>query len=316
MPRLVSYSLVGHEQRRAEHAYQLELSLSSLRASNTDMPVVLFSHGSLAPEIALLCQRFGVMVGEQGSYRARLAALSSRDADAMALYPVLHKHLNFAELAAADVDQVLCCDLDTIFLGNVDGLFDRYAGPDVVAREEVYSGRSLHGADRAFIDESLLGHIARHLGRAGVPPFNLGVVLYNNGSVGRLARVMSTFIDDTWRLMTGLTVGGFPNTEVAGGVSFPWMAAVRTHASHADRQRVLPFPSNNGWLVEEVAWWLTLGSVPSLTFADFSPQDVAQNGEVLSTPLDRSTWMLCHYYSHNLARIVEWLEQSALARSA
>ena len=307
MARLVSYSLAGYEPRRDEHAYQFELSVSSLRASNPRIPVVLFSHGPLAPDIAVLCHRFGVMVAEQGTYRDRLAALSPRGLDAMALYPVLHKNLNFAELAAAGVGQVLCCDLDTIFFTDVEVLFDRYAGPDVVAREEVYSGRSIHGVDHAFIDEPLLTRLADHLGRAVVPPFNLGVVLYNNGVVGRLAGIMATFLDDVWRLMSGLAVSGFPNSDVAGGASFPWMAAVRRYATDADRQRALPFPSNNGWIVEEVAWWLALGSVPALTRADFAPRDVAQNGEVLGTPLDRSTWAMCHYYSHNLTRVVEWL---------
>jgi hypothetical protein len=307
MPRLVSYSLVGYEPRRGEHAYQFELSLSSLRASNTRIPVVLFSHGPLAPDMAVLCNRFGVMVAEQGAYRDRLAALSPRGVDAMALYPVLHKNLNFAELAAAGVGQVLCCDLDTIFLTDVEILFDRYAGPDVVAREEVYSGRSIHGVDHSFINEPLLTRVAGHLGRAVIPPFNLGVVLYNNGVVGRLTAIMATFLDDVWRLMTGLAVGGFPNSDIGANTSFPWMAVVRRQISDDDRQRALPFPSNNVWIVEEVAWWLALGSVPALTRADFASRDVAQNGEVLGTPPDRSTWAMCHYYSHNLTRVVEWL---------
>ena len=70
--------------------------------------------------------------------------------------------------------------------------------------------------------------LADHLGRAVVPPFNLGVVLYNHGVVARLAGIMATFVDDAWRLMTGLTIRGFPNSDVAGDASFPWMADVTT----------------------------------------------------------------------------------------
>ena len=143
-------------------------------------------------------------------------------------------------------------------------------------------------------------------------------MLYNNGVVARLTGVMATFVDDAWRLMSGLTVCGFPNSDAAGSASFPWMADVRRYMSDADRQRALPFPSNNGWIVDEVAWWLALGSVPGLTRADFAPRDVVQNGEMLGTPLDRSTWALCHYYSHNLTRVIEWLQQvpsSAPARA-
>ena len=306
--RLVSYSLVADEQRRHEHAYQFELSVSSLRASNPRIPVVLFSHGPIAPEIAELCNRFCVMVAEQGPYADRLAALSPRSGTAMARYPLLHKNLNFAELAAAGFEQVLCCDLDTIFFTDVEAVFERYAGPDVVAREEVYSSRSVHGTDRAFIDEPLLEHLAHHVGRTVFPPINLGVVLYNHGVAGRLTSIMPTFLDDAWRLLTGLTVREFPNSHVADAATFPWMDDVRRHASDLDRQRALPFPSNNAWIVDEVAWWLALGAIPGLTRADFDTRDVAQNGEVLGTPRDRATWALCHYYSQNLTPVVDWLQ--------
>ena len=307
MHRLVAYSLACDERRRDEHARQFELSVASLRESNARIPIVLFSHGLLAPEIADICNRCGVMVCYQGLYRDRLAALSPRSGDAMARYPVLHKSLNFAELAAAGAQQVLCCDLDTIFFTDVERVFERYAGPDVVAREEVYSSRSMHGVDRAFIDEPLLARLAAHLGRAMVAPINLGVVLYNHGIVAQLAAIMPTFLDDAWRLMTGLTVSGFPNVETAGTSSFPWMADVAGRASDEDRRRALPFPSNNGWIVEEVAWWLALGSIPGLRLADFAASDIAQNGEVLSTPRNQASWALCHYYSHNFPRIIEWL---------
>lgn len=312
MSRLVSYSLMADERRRSEHAFQFELSVSSLRASNRSIPVVLFTHGPLAPEIAQLCSRFEVMVADQGAYADRLAALSPQGGPAMVRYPVLHKHLNFAELAAAGARQVLCCDLDTLFLQDVEAIFDRYGEADFVAREEVCSGRSIHGADRAFIDEALLGRIAQHLGRSPVAPMNLGVVLYNRGLVARLSDVMATFVDDAWRLMTGLTLHQYPNVREAGNETFPWMADVRRRASHADRQRALPYPSTNGWIVEEVAWWLALGATPGLKQADFAAHDVAQNGEVLYTPLDRSTWAMCHYYSHNLQRVVEWLREPPL----
>jgi hypothetical protein len=309
-PRLVAYSLVCDEHRRSEHARQFELSVSSLRASNARMPVVLFAHGALAPEIAELCSRHGVMVSCQGPYRDRLAALLPHRGDAMARYPVLHKSLNFVELAGAGVEQVLCCDLDTVFFSDVEHVFERYGGSDVIAREEVYSSRSMHGADRAFIDEPLLARLAAHLGRAFIAPINLGVVLYNHGVVARLASIMPTFLDDTWRLMTGLTMPGYPHSAAARQPSLPWLAEVASRATDDDRQRALPFPSNNGWIVEEIAWWLALGSIPGLRLADFSAHDVAQNGEVLSTPRHQAPWALCHYYSQNFDRIVEWLRHS------
>lgn len=292
------------------------MSLTSLRSANATVPVVLFAHGALAPEIAELCHRFGVMVAEQGPYRDRLAAMSSRGSGALASFPLVHKGLNFAELAAADFGQVLCCDLDTVFLGDVDVLFDRYGGPDVVAREEVHCERSIHGADPTFINETLFVYIASHLGRKVVPPFNTGVVLYNNRVVRRLADVMSTFVDDVWRLLCGLTIDGFANAGTADDPAFEWMPAVRRDADRIDLSRALPVPSNNAWIVEEIAWWLTLGSVPGLTYGDFSPHDVAQTNEFIVAAPDRSTWTVCHYFSRNLAAIAGWLNHSTFAEAS
>jgi hypothetical protein len=312
--RLVSYSLAADPGRVAEHALQFQLSVSSLRAGNARIPIVLFSHGPLGPEMAALCARFDVMVAEQGEYRDRLAAVLPGSGDALARYPVLHKQLNFAELAAAGAEQVLCCDLDTVFFTDVEAIFDRYADPHVVAREEVHSARSIHGADPSFIDESLIRRLAAHLGRAYVPPMNLGVVLYNHGIVESLRDVMATFVDDAWRLMCGLTVPGFPNVPQAGDASFPWMADVRRRASTRNLQRALPFPSSNGWIVEEVAWWLALGCIKDLRQADFRAGDVAQNGEVLGKPHGQATWALCHYYSHNFDRVIEWMRDDPSVR--
>ena len=225
----------------------------------------------------------------------------------------MHKSLNFAELAAAGVGQVLCCDLDTVFLGDVEQLFDRYAGRDVVGREEVHSGRSVHGADATFIDERLLAHVAGHLGRTVVPPLNTGVVLYSQRAVKRLAGAMSVFVDDVWRLLCGMTIEGYPNSGVADDPVFEWMPAVRRGADRSDLARALPYPSSNAWLVEEVAWWLALGAVPDLSFGDFSPLDVAQSNEFLAASPTQSPWTICHYFSRNLGEIVGWLQRSSLA---
>lgn len=57
----------------------------------------------------------------------------------------------------------------------------------VPAREEANCRRSYFGYDRQYLDEEALGRIAASEGAAPVPPFNLGVVLFNNGSWRRIA---------------------------------------------------------------------------------------------------------------------------------
>lgn len=300
--RLVCYSLVVDEHRLADHELQFELSVASLRSHNSSVPVVLFMYGELPPSIESICRTYRVMVHWQGSYEERLRATCPAGASALAHYPVLHKNLNFAELATTGVKQALVCDLDTIFFEDVDVLLDRYATADVVAREEVYSRRSIHGVDPTFIDEVVLAGTASAMGRAFVAPFNLGMVLYSRRAIVRLADSMRILVDDAWRLCCGLALGAD-----SAAWSLPWIATTRDVLSEADAARALPYPSSNAWLIEEVALWLTLGATPGLTIANLSPDDVAQNGEILSRTYDDARWLACHYFSQNLPRVLKWL---------
>ena len=67
-----------------------------------------------------------------------------------------------------------------------------------------------------------------------------------------------------------------------------------------DLDRALPYPSANRWILDQVALWLTLGHIPGLTYGDFSPRDVLQNGEFQYRKLEQSGWVLCHYYTQNM----------------
>jgi len=278
--QLVHYSLAfpPHEQR-PDLLWQLDASLRTLREHNAEIPVALFLYGAMPAELAALCGEHDVMVHQQGGYEERLAALCPAGWRALADYPLLHKFLNFRELSAVGAAQILFCDCDTVFFDDVAVLFDRYGDADVVAREEVHSSRSPHGVDRSFIDEPLLAQLAAAGGAAAIPPFNLGVVLFNHGVWRALAGIEPRFVDYAWRLKTG----------------------------------VLPFPSTNWWILDEVALWLALGHVPGVRTADFHPGDVAQNGEFARSDPRSAGWILCHYYSQNMGRIDAWLEAERAA---
>lgn len=283
MDRLVHYSLAlpPHEPR-PDLIWQLAASWRTLREHNAEIPVVLFVYGGMPAELAALCREHRVLVHEQGPYAARLAALCPEGWPTLVDYPLLHKFLNFGELARTGARQVLFCDCDTVFFTDVALLFDRYGDADVVAREEVHSGRSIHGADRTFIDEPLLARLAAADGAAVIPPFNLGVVLFNHDVSHRLAPLAPLILDYAWRFKAG----------------------------------TLPFPSTNWWILDEVVLWLALGQVPGLRTADFLPGDVAQNGEFGRADPHDARWILCHYYSQNTQRIAAWLAGRPVARAA
>ncbi len=283
MDRLVHYSLaLPPDEPRPDLIRQFGISLGTLREHNPSIPTALFVYGGMGAELAALCREHDVLVHQQGPYAERLAALCPAGWPALAGYPLLHKFLNFRELARTGARQILFCDCDTVFFDDVERLFDRYGDADVVAREEVHSGRSIHGVDRTFIDEPLLARIAAADGAAVVPPFNLGVVLFNHGVWRELARLDALIVDSAWRLTAG----------------------------------ALPFPSTNWWILDEVALWLALGHVPRVRTADFAPGDVAQNGEFARTDPRAAGWILCHYYSQNMHRIEAWLAGELAARAA
>lgn len=292
---------------RADLVRQFEISLSSLRLRSPAQPVVLFSHGSLPAELAELCRTHDVMVCPQPHYEERLQRSCPTGGRALSRYPVLHKFLNFEALADAGYDQVLCCDLDTVFGGDVGRLFERYgAAATVVAREEVHSGRSPYGADATFIDERLLIHVGAGLGVSPLPPFNLGVVLFNRPNWRHLAALEDTFLDIAWRFATWMALHPVDATSTYAEFQ-GWHEAVASMTTH-DVERALPFPSSNRWILDEAALWLALGHLPGVTAADFSPHDVAQNGEFAHSDPAAPGWTLCHYFSHSLDRVEDWLE--------
>lgn len=313
--RLVYYSLtLPPGEVRPDLVWQLAASVRTLRAHNTEVPIVLFVHGG-ASELAEVCARHGVALVEQGPYERRLAELCPAGWQALARYPLLHKFLNFGVLAELDCAQVLYCDCDTIFFDDVERLFDRYARADLAAREEALSRRSPFGYDPGFVDEELLARIAAHEGLEFVPPFNLGVVLFGNGVASRLAGLEPLFVSYAWRLATWM--GRHPAVGAAAAYGeFAGAADARALAGAEDRARALPFPSHNRWILDEVALWLSLGAVPGLRSADFHPADVAQNGEFAASDPVAAGWVLCHYYSQNMGRIEAWLRRSEATAAA
>lgn len=303
--RFIHYSLSLPPGRDCQQLLaQLSLSLCTLRRTNPRVAVVLFLYGAMPPELARICHGHSVMVHPQGSYEQRLAELSPQGWPVLARYPVLHKFLNFAAFSGTGARQLLYCDCDTIFFKDVSALFERYADADLVAREEVHTTRSRYGENREFLDEPLLRRVAEAANVAAIPPFNSGVVLLNNNIWSDFARLERVYLDFAWRLLISLSLR--PAAAQRYG-PLEGIESVLRRASARELADVLPFPSANPWILEEIALWLTLGAVPGLRTRDFHPGDVAQNGEFAASGHHRPDWALCHYYAGNQERVAAWL---------
>jgi hypothetical protein len=297
---------------RHDLIWQFAGSVRTLRAHNHDIPVVLFVHGPPPAELERVCAVHGVVVRDQGSYEARLAALCPTGWPALSRNPLLHRFLSFADLATAQPRQVMMCDCDTIFFRDVAELFDRYGDADIVAREEARSRRTAAGVDSHFIDDPLLARLAAHEGVSAIPPFNAGVVLLNNHVWTSLSELQVRFVDYAWRFVVGLVIehGEPPSATVVDDLA--GLAEARLHATDSDVMRALPYPSANRRLLDEVAFWMTLGHIPGLRVADFAPTDVAEHGEFAAATDGQDPWVMCRYDGEHMAQIAAWLDEHSL----
>jgi hypothetical protein len=224
---------------------QLSLSVASLRRFNRDVDMVLFAYSEMPEGLLATLATHRVRVWPMGSYPARLARHCPVGAPYLAAYPLLHKGLNFAEITALAPDQVMLLDCDTLFQGNVAGLFERHAESDLVAREEVNCRRSRHGYDPAMVDEDALALLYKRTGGTAVPPFNLGVILLNNGIWCALAGLTPLFVSYAWRLYLGMaSAPPSPDSSFDEGVGVEDVRRALGAIPPADRFLALRHPSD------------------------------------------------------------------------
>lgn len=314
MKRLVCYSLVLHKlDRRPLLLAQVFASIKSLRMHNKSVPVHLFVYGD-EPELTRALARHDVTVHNQGSYENQLARSLHRGFEVLCRYPLLHKLLNFAGISALEPEQVLLLDCDTVFFCDVDVLFAKYSKADCYAREEPSCKRSLLDYDPNYLDEDLLNTIARREGIAAPPtPFNIGVMMMNN-QLWRRMPPDSLLLSYAWRFAVWMALNRDqgPAAIDDADIGIDYLRERIDHfTSEDDIRTALQYPSQNRWILDEFAFWLTLGHIPNFTYEDFARQDVLQGAEFARKHAQEDAWVLCHYFSSNTEIFDSWLWRCA-----
>lgn len=316
--RLVYYSLSMPEDAVAGQrlAWQLGMSLRSLRRHNRTVPVRLYHFGALPGELTRIAAEHDIVVIDRGPYGAYIEQTGHPAHAALSLVPLLHKWLLLRELREVEMSQLLYCDCDTYFAGDVDCLFRDYSEHGLYAREEPFSRLSAV-RDPVYLDEARLGQIAASEGVSQVPPFNTGVMLMNHGCWRNLADRSRGFLSTVWRFLCWFADNPAPVDLRAAA----FLRGAGRPLRAADGAGALVFPSTNRWLVEEAAAWLTLGSIPNAQTGLFSKQHVVQNGEYLHARAARNTvnpragaarddWIVCHYFGVRMDLFQVWLDRA------
>jgi hypothetical protein len=221
----------------------------------------------------------------------------------LAIYPTFHKFLVLPELVspnlpAPSLTQLLYLDCDTFFFDDVNFLFDRHSEKHLYAREEPSSRRSPHGYNPNHIDELLLKEIAGREGLRSVEPFNSGVCLMNHGVWQSLIGLRGRYLDLAWRLLCGWEAATNPHAALAHSAQELLLRqAVRDAVTDLDRSRALPYPSENYWIVEQIALWLALGALSDFSLGTLPAEQVPQGGEFEGALQSRQRCVLAHYFS-------------------
>jgi len=282
----VYYSIACDDHR--VHERQWARSVESLRRHNDRMDVVLCLYGAPSVETLAVARAANVHVEQLGEYGAAFGDIPKHWRAAFRVYPVLHKLLSLRHLAGAYGDRLLYVDCDTYWFGDVSVLLESHVGAQWYAREEPASSRSHYGYDARHVDEHALGAIARDEGLVPIPPYNTGVFLADAGLVATIAGLVDDFLWYAWRLLVGASLWR------PEAITDHWLVAyVRENFLPGEGRLALPYPSSSGWILEQIATWLTLGRVPGLSHDLLRRHEVVQNGEYLNS----RGHILAHYFT-------------------
>ena len=284
------------------YLHQLSASIASLRRFNNDIPVYVFACGLPAGSTRYLPADPQTHVIHMADYNSLLRAYCGERADVFALYPVLHRWLVLKEFAHSGYDALLYLDNDTYFFSDPALLFAQYGTSDWYAREEPFSTRSHLGYRSEYVDETALESVAKQLCSRLMPTMNLGVILMNHRSWERVtSEVLNDFFDYMWRFWEWLVYHPRPQILTDPRIQ-PVIAEVAKRGLLCDPEAALPYPSSNGWIVDQLSMLLAVGRVSRWSCGLLSPFHAMQGYEFANPPTNSakpSEAVLCHYFTRN-----------------
>jgi hypothetical protein len=294
----------------SEHLTQLRASILSLRRVNADIPVYLFTFGLPCYVIERALEGIDVQIIAKPIYSSALGPYCGERAAIFAQYPTLSRWLVLEDFRPTSISSLLYVDTDTYFVCDPTRLFDEYNNRDWYTREEPSSSNSPLGYDSEYINEEALGALANELSTCSFPPMNLGVVLLNNRVWERVQLIMHDFFTYMWRFLLGMARNGHPRIMEDWKMQ-PILKEVTKLAKSSDWIEALQYPSSNGWILDELSMLLAIGRIERLTCGFLSPNRVLQGDEFASTntfATKKSGAILCHYFSKNHDRFMQWLK--------
>lgn len=297
---IVHYSVSFTDPARvAGLAKQLDISLTTLRATNRDVTVVVFCHGAVPGVVRSICDRHRATIVEQPDPSARLGDELGPVGAVLGRFGPVHKFLNFGPLAERSPAAALYLDADTIVFGDLTRLGPSTPHPSLLAREEVGSRRCRFGRDDGYLDEGRLADTAAGHGIVPTPAFNTGVMLFHRFPWHRGNHIERRYL--AWLTRFAIWMVDHPadprQPQYADVFALDDLSdLLSTPEAQRLRRLARPYPSVNRWLVEEAAAWVAFGAEAHVGFDHLPPHLAAQGGEPLDGPLPGVVW---HYFSSN-----------------
>lgn len=311
--RLVYYSLYLGPASDSEKLMGLcYRSIFSLRKFNQNIPVCLVFWGQSLPK--KFCDALEAMHVEiilaPPLYQKLAETLPWEWASVVEEYPVFSKWLSIGEVVKLPFEEVLYLDVDTLCTRDVEELFACQPSADIVAREEVYTERSALGIDPLHIDEPALRKIAKSEGWKEVVPFNGGVVLFRRKAADWIAINLNLLITNVARLTLGACLAPSKKGPMREENFIRKAKELGLHQRSAGIKPI-SFPSENEWIIEEIAFWLTIGASECKT-GIFPLEKVSQGGEIENLNLEKADQLPCvfHFFSSNADKFFErWVPE-------
>jgi hypothetical protein len=278
---MVYHSLHLTREHQSHTSYEGEWlqSVRSIRRYNTAIAISLYLYGDGEPSdlISRACATHDVSLHRCGSYIQMLASydLPAHVRDSLSRYPVLHKFAPLAHLPHG-IDRVLYLDCDTFAFRDIGELFEKHADAQLYARAEP---QSLRTNGDPTVDNHMQALCDHHC-RPYLPPYNLGVCLFNHSAARSIGEIVPEFLGNVYRFMHDI---GQRN------LCQDWRADVPLDGDY------LTYPPSSvvhQWIVEQVAAWFTWARL-GLTHARFDHDEIRLGrGEHYPVPAT----VLCHYY--------------------